>query len=456
MIKKGNKVKTIYTPDGYLIIGKDNKPIRNAYYFIKYRLEEGDALNTIKRKCYDLCYLFDFMTVNNIDEELLSKEYLINFIVEYIPRIDPSYRYHDCIQKSMAKEIPVLPQYQSTKVIAIRKKDVNELSSKTVVKILTTTKQYLIWLAVNGLANVDLDELFTLVNAPARHRKGGDYLLNHLTVNEVLQVYSITGLLKRAKIPYKSDRVTSVQEDVVFQHNERDAFFDSLNRKYHPSYQLLFYLLSVTGLRISEALALKIDCKINGKEFNLENSKSDIYITNEEKDKWKIKVVVRRDNPPDLCIKFNKPREILLLDKTKTLQSLIKNALIFRTFKMKQKQISHDFLFVNNRGERLKYPTSKKTFDKILEEANLGKRTSLVIHSFRHTFASEWIEAISLSSKDVELAELSSYLGHSSIVTTQKVYVHFFKNARERMLSKMDDARHQKREELQESESSEP
>ncbi|MBP2636812.1 MAG: integrase [Firmicutes bacterium] len=445
-IKKETRDKGEYEPSGYLIISQDNKPIRNAYYFIKQRVKEGDALNTIKRKCYDLCHLFDFMTVNNIDEELLDNECLLNFIMEYLPRLDSSFKYRDCIEKSMAKEIPVLPQYQSEKVIAIRKNYVNGFSPQTIVKILTTVKEYLIWLAVSRLANINLDEIFTLVNAPARHKKKGDYLLNHLTTSEVLQVYSITGLLKRAKIPYKSDKTTPVEEDVIFQHHERDAFFDALNRKYSPSYQLLFYLLSITGLRVTEGLALKIDFKFDGKEFDFKNSKSDIYISDEKKDKWKIKVVIRADNPPDLSIKNNKPREIMVIDKTKTLQSLLKNALIYRIFKMKKKRISHDFLFINERGERLKYHATKKTFDKILVEANLGERTSLVIHSFRHTFASEWIEINSLESKDVELAELSNYLGHSSPITTQKVYVHFFKDTRERMVSKMDEARHQKRE----------
>lgn len=450
---KGSKVELV--PKGYLVIDNKNKPIKNAYFFIMFRIKEGDALNTLKRKCYDLCYFFDFLQINKIDEELLDYAYLFNFTKEYLRRLDKSIGLRDCIQRSMLKNIPVLSQYSNEKVVAFDKNKIGAtrnknkkdkaLSNSTFVKILTTVKEYLIWLYIYRSIDVDLDSIFSVVNKPAMKR-GNDSLLSHVHYTEAIKVYSITGLLKNAKIPYQNLRETPVEKNMVFEHKEATAFFNELNTGgYNPSYQLLFYLLAMTGLRIAEALALKISNSLDFRNFNFLTNESDIYKESEDSNVWTIKIKVRDENPPDLSIKYNKERTIRVLDNTQTLYNLMKAHIMHRSFLLRKKRLNHsnhDFLFTNAYGNRLKYQVTKQTFDEILEKANLF-RDELVIHSFRHTFASEWIRVNKVKKQDVSLLALSQYLGHAYVATTQKTYIHFFEEEQVGLLGKIEDSMHE-------------
>ncbi len=87
-------------------------------------------------------------------------------------------------------------------------------------------------------------------------------------------------------------------------------------------------------------------------------------------------------------------------------------------------------VFVNRFGHRLSGRMVEKIVDKYVSMAGL-KKTGLSPHKLRHTFATL------LHSKDVDLVEIQSLLGHSSIATTQ-IYTHTDKRRLKSAVEKLD------------------
>ncbi|WP_053955753.1 tyrosine-type recombinase/integrase [Inediibacterium massiliense] len=427
---------------GYLLIDNNNKPVKEVYKYIKYRKKyNGDSINGLKRKVHDLCHFYNFMLFENIDYKLINYECMYKFISEYLIQIDPYIRKNDCIENSMITSISILEEYKNDKVKVMSKTKTRGLASESIRRIADNVKLYLIYLADILKADINLDDIYI---AYATTKKGNEEsMLNHIA-NKIEKVYSAKGIIKAAEIPYKANNyITPVEEECIFEKEEEKAFFNELSRS-NPMYQLFFYLLSITGLRVSEALALKIYKvdRIRG-SFDFNSLVSDVELVNETKCIWKIHIKVDLNNPKDLQIKNNKSRTIEIVDKTKKFESMLKQALIYRDLqeKRKKKVKENPFLFINRNGDRMKYPRTNQKFNEILSKSGLGNRKGrgqLVIHSFRHTFASYWIRIHRIKGMDVELDLLSRSLGHASISVTMKIYVHFFKEDREELLEKMN------------------
>lgn len=160
----------------------------------------------------------------------------------------------------------------------------------------------------------------------------------------------------------------------------------------HPTYSLrplvfstLFGLLAVTGLRVSEALALKL---------------SDVHPDGH--------LVVR-------MTKFRKSRSIPLHPTTF-------NALKVYLEKRRRVLAPKKHLFISIAGGPLPYPTVQATFRTIRQTVGLadipGRKPR--IHDLRHTFATRALLQCSHKSEAVSrhMLALSTYLGHACIAHT--------------------------------------
>ena len=146
------------------------------------------------------------------------------------------------------------------------------------------------------------------------------------------------------------------------------------------TYYTLFGLLTVTGLRISEALALRI-----------ENITEDGLVILESK--------------------FHKSRLVPLHETTKaSLQSYIKQRCKIGGL--------DDHIFISTKGRALKYGAAIRTFRKLVTDLGLHPRKGQRpprLHSLRHTFAVRSLETCTRGSQNVtrHLLALSTYLGHA-------------------------------------------
>jgi len=156
---------------------------------------------------------------------------------------------------------------------------------------------------------------------------------------------------------------------------------------------LLIGLLYVTGLRISEALAL-----------NLEDIDSDNKT-----------LLVRKG-------KFAKDRYVAL---DKSTSKIIRNYLLKRT--MCQPAGDHAALFITPRGKRLSYSDANSTFRKMRAECQVGQDALKPprLHDLRHTFACNCLLKWYNDGGDINarLPILATAMGHVDIDSTQ-VYLH--------------------------------
>lgn len=438
-----NYVRIIKTEEGneiILIIDSKNKPIVRVCKYLHYlKNENGYANNTIKRIAYDLVTFFDYMQFNNLDEELIERKHLINFLCVYLKILDPNIKSNDCIDKSMLNEIPILNEYKNKKIIILEDSNTG-YSNDTMIRIIGTVKEYLVYLQEKTFINIRLNELFS---TKVRLEQRDIMISNPRTRTKIY--YSAESIIKSARINQKCNEIIKpIDVEKIFETNEEEAFISSCsNNRKHLVYKLLFELMGLTGLRINEALGLKfVYEKGNLKyQFDINKIQGDIECNNNI---WTVKVVPRIDSPLDINVKFNKYREVCFSDQSMKIKNLLEIYLSQRAFIMKRKNVKeHGYLFVNNQGNRLRYGATEKMFNKKLIESKLEHRKGdLTIHSFRHTYASKWFKNAIETKKDIELDLLAEMLGHSNSNTTRKTYCHLFEKDRQALLEKLEDSKY--------------
>jgi integrase len=172
------------------------------------------------------------------------------------------------------------------------------------------------------------------------------------------------------------------------------AAADELGRrpKARFDYSPLIQVLALTGLRVSEALALKwADVDLLAGVLNVRHSLGREGSLGPPKTKAGARVVPLRPGLVDLLIRL-KP-----LDASDA-----------------------DFVFAGKRGTPLGYwNVRNRGFQKAVEQAGLGGN-GLTIHDLRHAAASLYISS-GLSAVDV-----AAVLGHANASTTLRIYAHLF------------------------------
>lgn len=163
-----------------------------------------------------------------------------------------------------------------------------------------------------------------------------------------------------------------------------------------------FILLANTGLRAGEAIALTWD--------NVDLEKGFIYV------RQNASVVQERSHDSEKRYKV-----IITTVKTKNGERVVpcnakaKQALEWMRSYQETHHIKSKYVDCNDKGELLSQQTLPKILKAILFAANVPYRS---VHSFRHTFATNLIQA------GVDVKVVSQLLGHSSVKITYDTYVH--------------------------------
>ena len=200
-----------------------------------------------------------------------------------------------------------------------------------------------------------------------------------------------------AYIPAKNQKGRRIEYiPYIFTHEEIHSFFyacDSIRPhglcNKHQVLPALFRLLYCCGLRISEAVHLKV------KDIDLSSG-----------------IIMIRES------KFNKDR---LVPMTESLTSILRMyyAKIHTTIKLEE------YFFINKGGTPLTEDDVYKRFREILWKAGIshgGKGKGPRLHDFRHTFCVHTLNKMVNQEIDLycALPILSTYVGHSSFSATQR------------------------------------
>ncbi len=186
---------------------------------------------------------------------------------------------------------------------------------------------------------------------------------------------------------------------------EEERFLDTLkNRKDAERAYMLYHLMLITGLRLSEALSLnvkhagrtKVELKVKGWTKNRSQGHglaSDSQSQGEKKDRFK-------------TVYF-----------PKALQGHLKDYLRVKA-KKGESLLPETPLFVSRNSARISPRQVQRDFKKWVKES--GIESDLSPHSLRHTVGTRLLKEF----KNAKLVQ--RYLGHSDVATTLRYYVDVF------------------------------
>lgn len=231
----------------------------------------------------------------------------------------------------------------------------------------------------------------------------GRYLLNH-DIQVILPEYSKLRTSTESFVPY------------IFTHSEIEALFtlaDSINpsiRNSHIFYPVLFRLLYCTGLRISEALSLRM------RDVDLKNNT--IHVVNPKNHKDRVLPI--SESLAQYCRWYSNQIHIVYRDD--------------------------DYFFMSNRGCGKYYRNNIQVYFSSMV-AKLGlpmhgyKGGSPHLHCLRHTFCIHSLEQMLERGipGGVALQLLSVYMGHSSLSATAR-YLQLTAEAHPLLIKKMEEA----------------
>lgn len=231
----------------------------------------------------------------------------------------------------------------------------------------------------------------------------GRYLLNH-DVQVVLPGYS------------DLRKPTEIFSPYIFSHSEIEALFklvDSISpntRNSHIFYPVLFRLLYCTGLRISEALSLRMrDVDLKSNTIHVVNPKN-----------HKDRVLPISESLAQYCRWYSE--------------------------KIHKVYCDDDYFFMSNRGTGKYYRNNIQVyFSTIVGKTGLPmhgyKGGSPHLHCLRHTFCIHSLERMLDEGipSGVALQLLSAYMGHSSLSATAR-YLQLTAEAHPALIKKMEEA----------------
>ena len=226
--------------------------------------------------------------------------------------------------------------------------------------------------------------------------------------------------IKGAKLPKQKKTVEELKEDNIsekfLEKKELEEFLLVAKNEGIEGDLLAFTLLSYTGMRVGEMLALKWS------DIDFKNHTLRIYKTyyNESNNKKKYEILTPKTEGSIRTIEFNPVLDGLFEEH--------------REFQERNKQdyemLYHDdeFIFTTKDG----YPQTIKQISlrlkRLLEKTSIKK--NITPHSFRHTHTSLLIEA------NVHIKEIQERFGDSDINTTMGIYAHMTKNMKKKASTK--------------------
>lgn len=224
------------------------------------------------------------------------------------------------------------------------------------------------------------------------------------------------------KLPKKQQTVEELEkeeDEIIFLEKEELAHFLKLSQSDGLEMdQIIFTVLSYTGLRIGELLALKWS-DFNEKQGTIRITKT-LYNPNNNIEKYQLLTPKTKGSI----------RTIKIVDKL--ISMLKKHRIQQNEIKLKNRLIYKDngFIFAREDGHPQLRKVVETRLKRLLKKAGIER--NITPHSFRHTHTSLLIEA------GVGIKEIQQRLGHTDINTTMNIYAHMTANMEEKASQKFD------------------
>jgi len=202
------------------------------------------------------------------------------------------------------------------------------------------------------------------------------------------------------------------EEITIFSFTELLRLFRTLRKKEWQHMFPFFYLLLVTGMRVGELLALKLE------DINFEDREIHVCRT-------KVGRTGNKTNEPKT--KAGNRYIPILYDKTLDhIKKLRQEGNLTRLT---------GYLFQTRSGNSVNYNNLRRDWVKICEDAGIELKH---IHAFRHTFATAAL------AKGIPVLEISRILGHSNATTTLNMYGHSMPGYNKRLIEQFQKKKKEK------------
>lgn len=319
--------------DIYFITKNDGKPYLYANKYLKFLKLTNKSNNTIKSYAYRLKIYFDFSEYYNMDYRKIGMDDLIKFI----------------------------SWLNGEKSIGNKKR-----ISKTI--------------------NYNIAAVFNFYNYLMRFHE--DLLETDLDFyTDSIKKYSYKPFLEhvQASVKYKLNVLKLREDKKPYKRLNNEQLKRIFNSKLHIRNRLLLQILYETGVRISEALNIKLeDIDISDKKILITKSKTS----------------------------YGENRLVYLSAETiNLLQDYI--------YEIHEKNnFDSNYLFLKLSGENKGLPCDYQTIEAFFKNLSRNLHLKVTPHMFRHTLATE------LNEKGVEVSIIKALLGHKDVQTTMNMYIH--------------------------------
>ena len=265
----------------------------------------------------------------------------------------------------------------------------NAISNKTVIKYIGVD------VLVNNLTALYVNDCFDKYNVDKQklveYIKRFKAMLRWGYNNDLHSNYAI---LSKLTAPSEISAHQKVK-DKYLEPEELSELLDTL--KTMPDYYYLTYFLSLTGLRVGEALAL-----------NMNDIGSEYIKVNKSYDSL-LKTIGDTKTPESNREVYIQPELKELIDKIRIYEHEIRM----------EHNIESMLFFCNKNGHPLSYNSYRHYLAKTADKINLKKK--ITPHIFRHTHASI------LAAQGVSIDAISRRLGHAGSDITKEIYLHVTK-----------------------------
>lgn len=226
---------------------------------------------------------------------------------------------------------------------------------------------------------------------------------------------------KKVTLPVRKETIT--EEDKVPNFYEKEELLHFLaclrkdaQKKHNSKWYTLFAVLSYTGMRKGEALALTWD----DVDFNQQIIRVNKTLT--------------RGLNYRLMIQAPKTvgsrRDITISDSTKEILLNWKKEQSHNNERLEFNSATAQLIFPNNKNEWMAQAKVGQTLDRLIKKYELKRITP---HGFRHTHISLLFEA------GASVKEVQDRVGHGDIATTMNIYTHVSKKKKESTAQRYDD-----------------
>ncbi len=264
------------------------------------------------------------------------------------------------------------------------------------------------YLKLLELTHSDVQKMIDNCESTSTAKKSFDYLRLFYKDKKLLKYFDDS--------PFESikyEKLKAPKEKSIFLDKEIESICKESRDYKKYSYGYIFYLVAMTGMRIGEARALRI------KDFDREGENGySISIDETITDGREYKDFDSSKNTSEaLKPKTKRSNRIIPISEDVFEEFRVYKKFSKLRFFIEKEDRAEEFVFANRNNNPAAKKEINSQFNRILKACHITKK-GRTIHSLRHTYATRRIE------EGANLGQLSIYLGHGDIRTTESVYVH--------------------------------